>query len=411
MFSTSRSLWLAKVLQEPPPRLTLFSPAPAGTTTLKMGDGRLVGLASSSPDVQDQADRCNVNETGGTWRYIGNITDSPSGGSGVARDAHLEHLLRWAPAAQDGDGCRYHRFSQEEALRCLANKTLVFFGNSNTRTLFIALESLLRNTPMMSRTAAKQLCDNSRTNHHCWTTIPIDESVSSLVTLKYFSYTKGLYDEELPRKLAQEEGTEHDGGRPADVVIGNSGLNSIQNFDDRVWEREHEASVPKMSSFIESILRDPRRNKSYEGTARCDQYNKSESSRPVFVWHLTTPVCENQPHFRRYRYNAKHWRYRSIETINKAVERSNAFATRSVNLAAESSTQRGGASCGGRVMVLDGWSMLAKSAMISAAGGSDSSRRTRRDVMKDLCPYFDDPLHHRFMDREMVQLLLNKYCR
>ena len=55
--------------------------------------------------------------------------------------------------------------------------------------------------------------------------------------------------------------------------------------------------------------------------------------------------------------------------------------------------------------------MLVKSAVVVSAAGGSSRSSARRDVMKDLRPHFDDALHHRFMDREMVQRLVNKYSR
>ena len=39
-------------------------------------------------------------------------------------------------------------------------------------------------------------------------------------------------------------------------------MNSFQNFDGKAWEEEHETSMLKMSSFIESILTDARRKRS-----------------------------------------------------------------------------------------------------------------------------------------------------
>jgi alkylated DNA nucleotide flippase Atl1 len=439
------------------------------------------------------------------------------------------------------------RFSQADAQRCLNNKKLVMFGNSNTRTLFIALESLLRGTPMMSRTAAKQMCDNSRTNHHCWTRIPTSGTriqtdkhtmnlnassdqknegilaVNGSISLRYFSYTKGLYDAELRDRLLREEaeeeqppplasrtllrGSEKVEGAlsltssswrwPADIVIGNSGLNSIQLYDDPVWEKEHRGNTQNLARLVADWLLAPvattgamvantstatpslkssevlaksssggMRNR-HEGAHEqkkgplaheaeagdgnteeeddpgCDARQDVGMSDKVFLWHLTTPVCENQPHFRRYRYNAKHWRHRSLDAINKAVRRSNDYAWQAMRLAADmltaatagaaeqqqqAATKEGirrrsddtvGAnhwSCDhrapqgskNRILVLDGWGMVAGSYNESSQdefGGAEKGRWVR-----ELCPYYDDPLHHRFMDREMVQLLLNSVC-
>ena len=191
------------------------------------------------------------------------------------------------------------------------------------------------------------------------------------------------------------------------------------------------------------------------------------------MWHLTTPVCQNQPHFRRYRYNAKHWRYRSMDAINRAVDKSNIYARGAMEAAAQALRQThdalksdvgqgtsdirsdtdsgrtfaGGVAVphvcprhrpdGGRILLLDGWSMVTGASKFlleydagTAAGEKDGYILTRgggagggavvssmpatappsNNWVAALCPFYDDPLHHRFMDREMVQVLLNNYC-
>jgi hypothetical protein len=197
-----------------------------------------------------------------------------------------------------------------------------------------------------------------------------------------------------------------------DVVIGNSGLNSIQLFDDSVWEKEHRANVPNLAELVADLVltRSHQQCNSSSAPLAGVAAGESKGGGPVFVWHLTTPVCENQPHFRRYRYNAKHWRYRSITAINRAVETSNGFARHAMEQAAEMIASKRASSCGGTmpyrsdILLLDGWSMV--------VGGSTNSsgRLGAGGWVRRLCPFYDDPLHHRFMDREMVQVLLNYIC-
>lgn len=492
----------------------------------------------------------------GTWRYVGNVTEEPQ--PLLAKPAAVrEHLLHWTPCSSRHDGSGLQdsdvphalpagavgtatptraarspspaeaaphdptcaatprRFTQADALQCLQGTSIVLFGNSNTRTLYIALEALLRGMPMMSRTAAKQLCDNSRTNHHCWTHIPgpggggaggdISNSSSSKgIALRYFSYTKGLYDDELRVKLAQAEAAEAHGlssssssghrsamRRPPDILVGNTGLNSIQLYDDPVWEQEHRRNQDKLAAFVADYTVPPnvkgqQQQQQHVSSANAAAAPNSIPERagheapcaatdgggappspprdgdgqdgvplkrrpPLFVWHLTTPVCDNQPHFTRYRYNAKHWRHRRLAAINAAVVASNRHAVGAMEAAAQTtarhSTPGPGApahaagqrstvspasttSCArnasslnsaaaGRILLLDGWGMVTGTSQLEAPGGDGEppaalpASRPPHALpawVPALCPYYDDPLHHRFLDREMVQVLLRHYC-
>jgi hypothetical protein len=294
---------------------------------------------------------CEFSRRSGSWTSVGTAEE----GEGV------EYLVQWAPDEQsclnaESAAKVFHRFGQLDALKCLAGKQILFYGNSNTRTLYIALEALLRGAKMTSRVAAKQICDNSKSNHSCWAEVSVDGYRP--IVMHYVSFVDDLFHEKLPKRLSMIPFV-RDG--KTDMVVGNSGLNAIQLYDDAVFLRAHKQNAPKLVAFAETFF----------------------GPQATFVWHKTTPVCANQPHFRRYRYNAKHWRYRSLDQINRAVELSNEV----VESALKPSRPR--------LLVIDDWSML---------------RHQTKGREKDLCPFFEDPLHHRFLDRELVQVLLNEVC-
>lgn len=304
-------------------------------------------------DVLARGGWCDFSSRRGRWTVVGKVEE----GEGS------EHILHWLPDGDATCGDRvYRRFSQIDTLRCLSGKNVLFYGNSNTRTLFIALEALLRGAKMTSRVAAKQMCDNSKWNHSCWANVSIDSLDDSdhfkPVVLHYVSYVDDLFHERLPKKLLEISFVKE---RRSDIVVGNSGLNMIQLQDDSAVLRAHRANAPKLELFSRTFF----------------------GPQSTFVWHKTTPVCANQPHFKRYRYNAKHWRYRSLEQINKIVASSNAVID--ATLVAKRPS----------LLILDDWSMIV-----------NQSEEHRIDV----CPYYEDPLHHRFLDRELVQVLLNEIC-
>jgi hypothetical protein len=342
------------------------------------------------PQMRLVADGCDFTVHGGWWTVEGTVED-------VEDPRRNEHVIHWHPVATAARGCdpsdpsrevAYRRFSQLEALQCLQGSGVVMYGNSNTRTLFIALEALLKGVPMTSRVAAKQRCDNSRSNHSCWATVVIDGFPP--IDLLYISYTNDPHDGALGRKIL--DWVDRRGG-VVDIVLGNSGLNAIQVYDDHVVWRRHKATGPKLVEFIRS-LGNYSATRAVRGTRGCAPY-AAPTPRPVFAWHLTTPTCANQPHFKRYRYNAKHWRFRTVPQINAAVARSNELVRQFLR---QSQEKTDGSAA--KVSIVNAWGMMENWA---TRNGSSRSRF-------DLCPYFEDPLHHRFMDREIVQLLLNQHC-
>lgn len=111
-----------------------------------------------------------------------------------------------------------------------------------------------------------------------------------------------------------------------------------------------------------------------------------------------------------------------MQQINAAVVRSNTFAMEALQalqaerrelLLRHSVNSAGGATVvpiavprTPRVMLLDSYAMM----MQRPAGGGGDAEAAGKSRPQMLCPYFEDPLHHRFLDREVVQLLLNQYC-
>lgn len=371
----------------------------------------------------------------------------------------------------------FRRLTSLDALQCLSGKHVVLIGNSNTRTLMTALQALLLNTAMLSRMAAKQLCDNSQTNHSCSVVISADDirsrwqlprqpppgptptsrvdrddaqmsdassncsSVESrklrrllgapsvagsfqAIRLDYYGYTQDGYHPSLKSKIPTHV------RQRADLVIANSGLNTIQLQRDGAFESNLRLVSERLFDFALTEFTSPGR---------------------AWFWHTTTNICENQPHFRRYKYSPKYWMGRSVERVNEAVRRSN-----SILLAALASKQAeheslllqqknpsksantppplplGRNSTGYTlppppkvvIRVLDG-GYLSRTGIPVPRGDSPPSLQVGMDptsgpttppsvaaagAVRSVCPYFEDPLHHRFLDRELVQLLLNNVC-
>ena len=333
---------------------------------------------------QQNPEQCSKS---GSWRLVAGIGDNGTASlqwSPLLRGYDVppaESASSEVEGVSSADPCGFHHYTQHEALTCLQGKYVLFYGNSNTRTLFTALEALLKNSSMMSRLAAKQKCDNSKYNHSCWTRVEgiprelsahrhrssrIEEGGADRapaegptpyapIHLFYWGYVHEIYHPSMEAKMESQKAI-------ADVVIGNSGLNVMQKLPDGVWEKAQRKALPLLNRFARSFTK--------EGS--------------VFYWHTTTPLCENQPHFRRYKYHPKFWSGRSLATMNRAVMRHNEIIRHGLELSA-------------RVRLLDG---------AETVKGLVGEQR----AVGLLCPHFEDPLHHRFLDREIVQLFLNDHC-
>lgn len=345
-----------------------------------------------------------------TAQYVAGVFAYNNCGAGLKRPP-IKHRLgavgTWhhRPATDDGEPIRHwvplaapwRRFSRDDAMQCLRGARLVFVGNSNTRTLYTALEALLRGTPMMSRLGAKQLCDNRQTNHSCWAVIS-GEGADERVSMHYISYIRDLYDAELEERVAKPFGfskglSERTADRHhRDVLFFNTGLNVIQGQHDSQWMPEHNKNAPRLGEFIRRFL--------VQGVP-----NGRGIRRPFFVWNPTTRICPHQGHFKRYKYKPKVWRGRTEPETNEAAAVSNSI----IRLAIAELVEKGNLSA--QVVTLHGDDMLLAPEEVNAAASNKTSRKGEVAYPNHLCPLYDDPLHHRFLDRELIQVFLNEYCR
>lgn len=311
-----------------------------------------------------------------------------AGGATATTGAARQAGKRPAAVRDDGAGDvphpelprSFHRFDQTDALRCLSGKYVLLYGNSNTRTLYTALEALLRNTAQIGRVMAKQKCDNSKKNHSCAVVVEppahlvagaADGAALQPVRLFYWGYVKDIYHPELQAKMASRVATREHQTSVADYVVANAGINVIQGTPDGQWEKSHEAGLPKLRGFF-------------------DQFERPNVQ---VWWHTTTRVCEHQKHFTKYKYDPKYWSGRSLKAMNAAVSRANDLVLDGLAKEDVSRPSSGAATRHRPVNVLDGARLV------------DGAERAAA-----VCPHYDDPLHHRFVDRELVQLLLNAWC-
>ena len=339
-----------------------------------------------------------------------------------------EPIRHWIPHTSTEP--HWRRFSSQDARKCLDGTRVVFVGNSNTRTLYTALEALLRDTPMMSRLGAKQLCDNRQSNHSCWASIEGGGTTST--QLHYVSYVKDLYDSELEERVANpfgfgKRGVASQQRRSAsEILFFNTGLNVIQGQHDPQWIPEHKKNAPKLEEFLTRYLRK-------------SSMTPPPARMPYFVWHPTTRLCPHQTHFKRYKYKPKVWRGRTLEQTNEAAAVSNSLIRpvvdrlRSIDSSSLALTEKedghmttrssSAGNADSRVQIIEGDEMLLAPEVVLVAAGQQqpvptlgessppsSSGTSGSKYPNHLCPLYDDPLHHRFYDREVIQVFLNRYC-
>ena len=206
------------------------------------------------------------------------------------------------------------------------------------------MEAVLRNAGVMNRLAAKQLCDNSKHNHSCWQTITL--LGHGPVHLHYWGYIADIYHPELDKKTHDQ--------KDYDIIIINSGANVIQALPEEQWSAHHRSNLPKLHNFAKTF------------------------KKGKVVWHTTTRLCDAQPHFKRYRYQPKYWRHRTLTEMNAEISRSNDILRNGLQKDV--------------VAFLDG------AAMVGPSHGAQ------------ICPWYDDPLHHKFLDLKLVNVLLNGLC-
>jgi hypothetical protein len=382
--------------------------------------------------------------------------------------------------------------------RCLSGKRVAFVGNSNTRTLFTRLEARLRDVAQMSRVSAKQRCDNSQSNHSCFTVVDPPADLQSKangaddtsaataaallpVTLDYWGYNADGYHPSLDEKFRGAYCGE--GKAKPDWIIINSGVNTIQVRgpawrDGRAermsqmrawmlrWATPASSTSSTFHNFTSSCLPMVSVKEEAAGPkgdfwthAAASTFTKDHASREsrngaIVTWHTLTPLCANQPHFKRYRFKRAAWRGLSVDDVNEAVRVGNLELLSGLSGAggggnsAEKSRQppqpslpAAGAATATpfyfdmwhpRIRLVDGARMVDDMGFalptVSAAEAATLERvskntkvtpeRRKADLIQvqsharasHPCTYFDDPLHHRFLDAAIVDAMLTEVC-
>eukprot|EP00755_Sulcionema_specki_P014066 Sspe_Gene.55692::Locus_30628_Transcript_1_1_Confidence_1.000_Length_1204::g.55692::m.55692 len=141
--------------------------------------------------------------------------------------------------------------------------------------------------------------------------------------------------------------------RHADVVVGNAGADAIQKHREWVWKNDYKNKIPSLNRMWKDAF----------------------SPKTEIYWHTTTRICEAQKHFRRFTYKKSYWKGRTLEQMNTEIAASNQMVISMLDH--------------NRVRILDTAGMASNPA---------------------LCAYYDDPLHHKAVDRGIAQVLLNMHC-
>eukprot|EP01062_Namystynia_karyoxenos_P038182 TRINITY_DN27737_c0_g1_i1.p1 TRINITY_DN27737_c0_g1~~TRINITY_DN27737_c0_g1_i1.p1 ORF type:complete len:433 (+),score=91.02 TRINITY_DN27737_c0_g1_i1:85-1299(+) len=244
-------------------------------------------------------------------------------------------------------GCPYREYTQEMAFRCLQGKQVVLWGNSNTRAMYSALEGILKDKTITPRLEAKQACENNPKNHSCGQDVALPGYAN--VTLFYWGYVHDVWDRRLAPLFRWQRGPN------VALVLGNAGPNTIQKHREDRWRRDHREQIPRLNAFLRDTF-------------------SPETAR---IWMTSTRICESQPHFKKYIYKPKFWLHRPLERMNAEIAGSNH-------------------------MVLEGLDHSIPQLKVLHAAALVSNPR--------ICPYYDDPLHHKAVDRALAHVVLNMHC-
>eukprot|EP01061_Rhynchopus_euleeides_P021572 TRINITY_DN35174_c0_g1_i2.p1 TRINITY_DN35174_c0_g1~~TRINITY_DN35174_c0_g1_i2.p1 ORF type:complete len:399 (+),score=94.31 TRINITY_DN35174_c0_g1_i2:78-1274(+) len=301
-------------------------------------------------------------------QHVRHISSRPKGTPPVCRYAAGEFVgnLTWAPALTPEEraaGCYYMQYDREMAFKCLEGSLVVLYGNSNVRALYSALEGVLKNRTITPRLEAKQTCENNQKNHSCGmsvafahdyrlgaegeTAVPQEQHQQQAQSYRNVSlYYWGWVKGAYADKLASLFKFQ----KHASLVLGNTGVNVIQK--SKRWDGSLERELPQYNRFM----------------------TEGFSPATELVWMSTTRICEAQPHYKKYAYKKSFWLGRSLRSMNGEIARYN---------------KQHAAALHPSVSFLD------------AAGIAGNPA---------LCPYYDDPLHHKAVDRNIANILLNMYC-
>ena len=167
------------------------------------------------------------------------------------------------------------------------------------------------------------------------------------VRLWYWGYVKGVFNHRVNGFFKYEKNP--------DVVFINSGLNVIQKVKSKEWMRSVVSETPQLLNFIRDTFSNDQTNCYYMTTTR---------------------ICEDQPHFKKYTYRPKYWLHRSLSSMNSEVSEHNKLVLKQLSDHQE-------------LTILD-----------AAELASDRA----------LCPFYDDPLHHKAVDKVIANIFLNNYC-
>ena len=261
--------------------------------------------------------------------------------------------LTWVPAPSEG--CYYMQYTKEMAFKCLEGTQVVLYGNSNVRALYSALEGILKARATTPRLEAKQTCENNRKNHSCGMEVSYSHNYDNATTnppIQKATYRNvslyywGWVNGAFSDKLPNL----FEFQKNPSMVIGNTGVNVIQRT--KHWSGELAGQLPGYNRWI----------------------TKGFGKGTKLVWMSTTRICEAQPHYKRYAYKKSYWLHRPLDKMNAEIRKYNAQHIQALDPS---------------IALLDAATMC----------GSPS-----------LCPFNDDPLHHKAADKHIANVLLNMYC-
>ncbi len=243
---------------------------------------------------------------------------------------------------------------------------------------------------------------------------------------------------------------------PIDYVIMSTGINTIQN--DANWNGGYPFSrIQKMKLLRDWISKQWFTEKNNNN----NNNNENDDSSFQFIWHSVSPVCPNMPHFRRYRFRKSKWSNQPVDVVtNKGTKLMNSQMkelffpaitdkkflgkvrfldsdgvldhldkedeTEVVDMTQKRNKNNNDHEdsyqlqhqfkhlrypnyLAGKGIVVPSMSNTSKSKSAAAV-----SQQQQKDVNKKTfpkyCLYYEDPLHHRFLDRVIVDTLMTMIC-
>lgn len=153
--------------------------------------------------------------------------------------------------------------------------------------------------------------------------VPHQYGQSQEVFLDYYGYKEDLYHSSLrskidsvytPRFRYARGGALEAKKIPVDVVVMSTGINTIQT--DASWNANAQARKRKLLELQHWIY-----NQWFlDGDG---DENAVVANTFHFIWHAVTPLCPNMPHFKRYRYRKSKWSGQTVEAASDATRAMN----------------------------------------------------------------------------------------